>query len=114
MKELERIITDQQKGHKDDDVFMVGEQLKDMVRQDPIGIELLKRDLVMEGMCLKDAAKALRDFADKNHGSSKCFVITPVKAESILREFYGLSDRGSARMPSKSVQSNFLDLESFL
>ena len=114
MQELTKIIESQQKGHKDDDVFMVGEQLKDMVKDNPVAIDLLKRDLQVEGMDLKGAAKALKDYADKNHGNSKCFCITPAKADSILREFYCFPENHHSSVSPKSASIGFIDLESFL
>lgn len=66
MDELRETVRAQQKGHKDDDVFTVGEQLMEIAEREPASAELLANDLKVDGMGLADAAKALRDYAGKN------------------------------------------------
>lgn len=114
MKELKAMIKAQQKGHNEDDVFMVGEQLKDIAEREPSCIDILKRDLQVTGMGLKGAAAALKAYSDKNHKGRTCFIISPARAETILREFYGLPDKKKADTSAHgSASPSFIDLGSF-
>ena len=55
-------------------------------------LELLKQDLTVSGMGLKDAAGALKAYADKNRGKKREYCITPNVADKILRDFYKLPE----------------------
>lgn len=109
MERLIEIITRQQQGHENEPLFMVGEQLKDIASREPMAAEILERDLELENMSIKAAATELQKYADKNHGSTKCFCITPKVAEKILREFYGLPT-----LEETKAQPGFIDLSNFL
>ena len=112
--ELVALIESQQKGKENTDVFMVGEQLKDMGAESDHNAEILLQDLAMKEMNLVAAAAKLKDYADKNHKTAKCFCITPIVADGILRDFYGLKkEEKSAVNPTVSAE-RFIDLESFL
>lgn len=114
MKELKKIIESQQKGHEESPIWMIGEQLKEIAEREPVCVEILKRDLQVEGMGLKDAEKALKAHADEQKRSGNCVVISPLIAEKIFREFYGLPDRVNGEKPFSSVSADIVDLESFL
>ncbi len=47
MKELRELIEKQRKGHKNDPVFMIGEQLLEIAEKEPASLELLKKDLTV-------------------------------------------------------------------
>lgn len=117
MQELIGIIETQQKGHENEPIFMIGEQLKEMAQREPSSCALLKQDLLVEGMGLKDAAKKLQEYSDKNHGQAKCFCITPNVAERILREFYGL-EKAQAKSQTIGIleekKDGYIDLSTFL
>ena len=69
--------------------WMVGEQLKDMIRREQGIGELIAQDLTAGGMTLTKAEDKIKDFADKHRtGAFAC--VTPAEAESILREYFGL------------------------
>lgn len=71
--------------------WMVGEQLKDICRREPKSAELIAQDLQVKEMSIFEAEKKIKAFADKNRtGNFAC--VTPVEAEQILREFYGLEN----------------------
>lgn len=71
--------------------WMVGEQLKDICRREPKSAELIAQDLTVKEMSITEAEKKIKAFADKNKtGNFAC--VTPIEAEKILREFYGLPD----------------------
>ena len=114
MKNLIEMITAQQQGHQNDDVFMVGEQLKDMASREPAIVDILKNDLTVAEMSSTHAAAKIKAYADKNKGKANCFCVTPIVAEGILREFYGLPQKTSETqtMVAPSVQK--IDLSDFL
>ena len=125
MQELKRIIEEQRKGHENEPLWMVGQQLMDMAERETTVLELLKQDLTVSGMELKDAKGALDSYANKHHGKSRCFCISPMLAEKILREFYKLPDREevekvaepmseSASEPEKKTAFGGLNLADFL
>lgn len=74
--------------------WMVGEQLKEICRREPASAELIAQDLENEKMSITEAERQIKAFADKHKtGSFSC--VTPMEADRILREFYGLPTRGS-------------------
>jgi hypothetical protein len=114
MERLIEIITRQQQGHENEPLFMVGEQLKDIASREPASAELLEQDLEVEAMSLRAAAAELQKYSDKNRGSAKCFCITPLVAEEILRKFYGLPSPDKAGAQSTQNSTDFIDLSNFL
>lgn len=83
--------------------WMVGEQLKDICRREPESAELIARDLEIMEMSIIEAEKKIKAFADKNKvGSFAC--VTPIEAEQILREFYGLKVPEGAETEKDSQQ----------
>lgn len=101
-------------------IWMVGEQLKDMVRAEPGIAELLTADLAGKGMGLANAEQQIAAAAKKNKVGS-CGVVTPAEAEDILRSFYGLPPRGAATETAERDEAKFtpqpegmLDLSAFL
>lgn len=93
-------------------VWMVGEQLKDMIREDEAAAELLLADLKNnKDMTLAAAEKKIAERAKKNKiGNSGC--VSPAEAEDILREFFSLPARGEARKPM--AERKVLDLADFM
>ena len=74
-------------------VWMVGEQLKDILRAEPHLAELIAQDLDMEAMSLSKCEAKIKQFADAHKtGSFSC--VTPAEAERIIRDFYGLAGEG--------------------
>ena len=73
--------------------WMVGEQLKDMIRREPGIAELIAQDLTAGGMSLTAAEAKIKAFADKNRtGNFAC--VTPGEAEGILRDYFGIPQDG--------------------
>lgn len=94
-------------------VWMVGEQLKDMIRGDEAAAALLLTDLTQnEDMTLAAAEKKIAERAKKNKVGS-CGCVTPAEAEDILREFFGLPARGAVAEP-KAERRKVVDLADFL
>ena len=100
-------------------VWMVGEQLKDMVRAEPETAALIAADLAGKGMTLADAEKKIAEAARKNKvGNVGC--VTPAEADAILREFYGLPPklREECEPAEKAIPArdapDLIDLADFL
>lgn len=73
--------------------WMVAEQLMDLCRAEPQCAEILVRDLEVEAMSITEAEKKIKAYAD-GHKTGNFACVTPGEAERILREFYGLPERG--------------------
>lgn len=112
--ELNLLIEGQQKGRENTDVFMVGEQLKDIGAESEHNAEILLQDLALPNMGLVAAAAKLKAYADKNRGNSNCVCISPKVADGILRKFYGLEARAEMKERATVQDSGFIDLEAFL
>lgn len=79
--------------------WMVGEQLKDMLRREPESAEIVAQDLTTGGMSLSGAEREIKKYADGHRtGSFAC--VTPAEAEGILREYFGLGERARGDGPS--------------
>ena len=73
--------------------WMVGEQLKDMIRREPGIGELIAQDLTSGGMSLEKAEVKIKAFADK-HRTGNFACVSPAEVEGILREYFGLPKAG--------------------
>ena len=93
-------------------VWMVGEQLKDLCREDEQAAEILLADLQNNPrMTLVAAEQKIAERARKNKvGSSGC--VSPAEAEDILRAFFGLGAAGEADVGRGSPK--LIDLADFL
>lgn len=108
---IEKIAAMQPK--EQNDVWMVGEQLKDIARESEETAEILEKDLGVPEMGLKQAAAQLQKAADKKRGGMRgdsCVVITPAEADAILRRFYGIPERDAAPAPEKPGGHKVIDL----
>ena len=94
--------------------WMAAEQLMDICRMEPESAELIAQDLD-NGLNITEAEKKIKAFAD-GHKTGNFSCVTPVEADSILREFYGLpqtrEERPSVVIPSPRAIA--LDARSFL
>ncbi len=93
-------------------VWMVGEQLKELLQGEPHLAELVMQDLDVKEMSLAECEKRIKAFADK-HRSGGFACVVPAEAERIIREFYGLPQRGQAPAPQKP-KGKLLDMADFL
>ena len=112
---IKKITEQQDKLDASSPAFIVGEQLKEMCEKQPSIRELILQDLDVPEMSIQKAADKLKAYADKNHKSAKCFCITPLVSEKILREFYGLPAREEQVSLSEPVAPNtvHINLEDF-
>lgn len=98
-------------------VWMVGEQLKDIVIHEPECALMILEDLQSENMSIKKAEEKIAERAAKNKvGRVGC--VTPAEADEILRKFYGLPDRTQAAPPAKqeekALAGEIIDIFDFL
>lgn len=119
LNEALRAIEAQQKEVKEGTAaWMVGEQLKDICRAEPASAELILQDLSVKEMSITEAEKKIKAWADKHKvGNFAC--VTPLRAEEILREFYGLPKRGESTLAAAPVKAakasrKVLDLSDFV
>lgn len=82
-----------QQGKERTPIWMVGEQLADMIRREPELADIVDKDLDVREMSLAECEKKIKAFADKNKTGNFACVI-PSEAERIIREFYGLPEKG--------------------
>ena len=105
MNVIEKISAMQPK--EENDVWMVGEQLKDIARESEETAEILEKDLAVPEMGLKQAAAEIRKAADKKRGGMRgasCVVITPKEADA------GIPEKEAAPAPEKTGGHKVIDL----
>lgn len=100
-------------------VFAVGEQLKDICRDDPNCAAIVAEDLANEAMSINNCAKKIKEEADRRAKKEKLreVCIVPQDAEEIIRKFYGLPDRAeekNAPAPQPQEETVLLWLEDLL
>ncbi len=78
-------------------VWCVGEQLKDILREDPQLAELVCQDLDNPEMKLEMCEALIKARANELHKKNKgsCSCVTGREAEEIIRKFYGLEKAGT-------------------
>lgn len=89
-------IEGQQNGKENTAVWMVGQQLKDICRDDFNCAQIVDQDLDVPEMSIVEAEKKIREYADKQKRTGNCVCVPPNIAEKIIREFYGLPEAGAA------------------
>ena len=91
-KALEAIEKQQGKLKKFSMAHTVGEQLKDILRDQPTAAGIVLQDLANAGMGIVDCEKKIAAYASKHReGSAGC--CPPQEADRIIREFYGIPAR---------------------
>ena len=101
--------------------WMVAEQLKDICRREPKSAELIAQDLRLESMSITEAEKKIKAYAD-GHKTGNFSCVTPIEADRILREFYGLPEPETAPAPESvpappplpAQKRRIVDLSDFL
>lgn len=91
-----------QQGEEGTPVWMVGEQLKDIIQDCPGWQEIVEQDLEQKTMSLAECEKQIKAYADKHRkGNFACVV--PSVAEKIIRDFYGLTDEAKGTADGGNV-----------
>lgn len=109
------MIEEQQKGKENTPEWMIGEQLKDICRREQESGAIIGKDFGI--ITLEKVAGKLKAKADELHRKQKgsCVCITPMVAEEIIREAYGLPGAVPEKAPKQqNIDSDFLDLADFL
>ena len=104
---------EKQQGKEGSTVWCVGEQLKDMLADQPELAELIAQDLDKKELALAACEKQIKAFADERHKKTggTAVAVTPREAERIIREFYGLPERG--KTPAAPSVDGVIDLADF-
>jgi len=115
-----------QQGQKGTSKWMIGEQLKDILRREPDLAHLVEEDL--ETLSLDGCAEAMRRKADELHKETggRCVCIPPDVAEAVIRKYFGLPEAGApapvpAAIPQQTQEpaanpqqgGSFIDLDAF-
>lgn len=87
-------------------VWMVGEQLKDILWAEPALADLVAQDLDVAEMSLTACEKKIKAYAD-GHRTGNFSCVIPSEAERIIRKFYGLPE------PEQKPENNIIRLEDF-
>ena len=93
-------------------VWMVGEQLKDLLRREPQWAGMVAQDLDNEAQTLAAVEKKIKAFADK-HKSNGFACVLPHEAEKIIREVYGIPEAGETVPQEAPKAGNIVSLEDF-
>ena len=113
-EKLCKVIASQQ-GKPGTPEFNIGEQLKVICKNSSAAAEIVLTDLKNKDMKLSVVAKKFKQYADKKHGSEKCFCITPDTAEKLICDFYGISDEMRGESPENSDhKNNIINLEDLI
>ncbi len=107
MTAKEKIEAQQEKVAENSPAWCVGEQLKDMIANEPHIEDIISRDLDIEQMSISEAEKKIKAFADKNRHGAVGFC-PPQEADRILREFYGLPKQ------EEKHDGGFVNLDDFI
>ena len=108
-----------QQGEEHSTVWMAGEQLKDILRDQPECAELVLKDFENKAMGIAECEKKIKAYADELHSKMKNKAsgvgVSPAEAEKIIRKFYGLPDRGEQEPKpiAKPERKGTVSLEDF-
>lgn len=111
-------ISSQQEGKEFTDIFMVGDQIKDICRNSEKATQLVLSDLDVPAMSLEKCAGEIKKEADRIQREKRgnCICIPPDMAEGIIRKFYGIpEDSAECRtQSSEQASDNIIRLEDFI
>lgn len=117
MSAIEKIESQQKKLKEGSAPWVCGEQLKEIC-SDPACAEIVEKDLDVKEMSIEQCEKKIKAYADAHKTGNFAFV-SPMKAEEIIREFYGLPEHGTHTAPkpepeTETQSGDILSLEDFL
>lgn len=109
------MIEAQQKGKENTSVWMVGEQLKGICREDSACEKFVAEDLQNPDMTLEKCEAKIKAWADKQKRKGNCVCVPPNVAEGIIREFYGLPTvEEQANVEPEKDNAGFMALDDLL
>lgn len=85
-------------------VWMVGEQLKDILRHEPHLAELVNQDLDQKALSLANCEKQIKAYADK-HKTGNFACVIPVRRSGLSGSFMGWSVRRARKPWSRRSRS---------
>ena len=85
--------------------WCVGEQLKDMLRENATGAGIVAMDIDQKGMGLTDCEKKIAAFAQAHRQGSVGFC-GPADSNRIIRAFYGLTEAPAVSHPTPPAASS--------
>ena len=91
-------------------VWMVGEQIKDMLRGDPHGCRIVTEDLQAKPKALQEIEKQICQYARQN-GNCCC----GSEAEKFIRNYFALPEQTEEpdEVPQVPAEDGVIDLEAF-
>ena len=98
-----KMIEEQQAGKEDTSPHYVGEQLKDIIRNNPQAAEIVGQDLKLKEMSIVECEKKIKKYADEHRKKNFAFV-SPQQAEKIICEFYGINKSDTRTEPQPQPQ----------
>lgn len=101
--EVIKQIEEQQAGKEDTPSYFVGEQLKDIIRNNPQAAEIVGQDLKVKEMSIVECEKKIKKYADE-HRKNNFACVTPQQAEKIICEFYGINQPKSTEQPQPTTE----------
>lgn len=101
--EVIKQIEEQQAGKEDTPSYFVGEQLKEIIRNNPQAAEIVGQDLKVKEMSIVECEKKIKAYADK-HKKNNFACVTPQQAEKIICEFYGINQPKSTEQPQPTTE----------
>lgn len=108
-KAIELIEAQQKAAGNIGHVFLMGEQLKDICRNEPQAAELVVQDLANPEMSLAKLKFTFDKFArEHRQGNESC--ITPDQAEELIRKFYGIPANQKPSAGGGSSRGGVIDL----
>lgn len=96
-------IAKQQEGKENTAAYMVGEQLKDIIRGNEQAAELVNQDLENPDMSLEKCERKIKEYADKQEKHDDCVCVPPNVAEGIIRKFYGIPEQAAEKSGTVSL-----------
>lgn len=106
---VEIITAQQEKQKEQSQAWCVGEQLKDLLRNDEAAAAIVVKDLEQDGMDIEACECEIRNFAMKNGG-----FCGPKDSEDIIRKFYGIENTHSPAPAKSAARRKKISVTDFL
>lgn len=101
-------------------VWLVGEQIKDIVRREPDSAATILEDISGKNACLAEIEREISKYARAHSGCCD-----PFRAENIIRKYFGIPEReapkdedeeeaGASTRTTVKVSAKVVNLEDFL
>lgn len=108
-----KLIIEQQGEDVETNLYGIGEQLKDICKENPQNAELVAKDLEVKEMSLESLGKSFDKYA-KARAKNGQSCISLLVADRLIREFYSLGQRQETSAPiepQSSPSDSIFDLQ---